>query len=288
MSAGVDGSQTGFGPRLAASFAASGQLCVGIDPHPYLLAEWHLPDDAAGLREFGLRVVEAAAGRVGIVKAQVAFYERRGSAGFAALETVLAAARAAGLLAIADVKRGDLGTSVEAYAQAWLSPGSPLEVDAMTMSAFQGVESLEAPVRIARATGKGLFVLAATSNPEAVATQTALVTSGQYAGGSVAAGIVAGVNTWNTGPLGSFGVVIGATVALGDYGIAAADLASTPILGPGFGHQGVGFDALPRVYGAAAAHVVVSSSRAILGAGPSAIAAAIETQTAELRGVLAS
>src|SRR5690606_33699649 len=98
------------------------------------------------VREFGLRVVDAVAGRAGIVKPQVAFFERFGSAGFAALEDVLAAARNAGILVIADVKRGDLGTSVEAYGQAWLTPGSPLEVDAMTMVAYQGTGSIEAPL----------------------------------------------------------------------------------------------------------------------------------------------
>src|SRR5580698_5701481 len=161
-----------FGPRLLRVFGASGHLCVGIDPHPYLLAEWSLADSAKGLREFGLRVVEAAAGRAGIVKPQVAFFERHGSAGYEALERTLLAAREAGLLVIADAKRGDLGTSVEAYAQSWLTPGAPLEADAMTISAYQGVGSLAAPMILATEHGKGLFVLAATSNPEAFATQT--------------------------------------------------------------------------------------------------------------------
>src|SRR6185312_14808881 len=135
-----------FGQRLAGAFDAHGQLCVGIDPHGFLLQSWNLPDDASGLREFGLRVVEAAAGRVGVVKPQVAFFERHGSAGYRALEEVLAAARAAGLLVIADAKRGDVGSTVEAYAQAWLTPGHGLEVDALTMNAYPGVASLDAPV----------------------------------------------------------------------------------------------------------------------------------------------
>ncbi|MFZ2964356.1 MAG: orotidine 5'-phosphate decarboxylase, partial [Rhodoglobus sp.] len=82
-----------FGARLRATFDARGQLCLGIDAHAYLLGEWGLPDTAAGAREFGLRAVDAAAGVVGIVKPQVAFFERHGAAGYAALEDVLAAAR---------------------------------------------------------------------------------------------------------------------------------------------------------------------------------------------------
>jgi orotidine-5'-phosphate decarboxylase len=277
-----------FGSRLAAVFAESGHLCVGIDPHPYLLGQWGLPDTGKGLREFGLRTVDAARGRVGIVKPQVAFFERHGSAGYEALERILAAARDAGLLVIADAKRGDLGTSVEAYAQAWLMPGAPLEADAMTVSAFQGVGSLSAPMLLAREHGKGLFVLAATSNPESRATQTAVVSSGDSATRTVAASIVDEVNRSNEGALGSFGVVIGATVTLADFGLSDADLASTPILAPGFGFQGAGFGSLRSIYGSAAANTIVSSSRGILEAGPDGLAGAIEKQVGQLAGAFAS
>jgi orotidine-5'-phosphate decarboxylase len=277
-----------FGVRLAAVFATSGHLCVGIDPHPYLLGEWGLPDSGKGLREFGLRTVEAASGRAGIVKPQVAFFERHGSAGYEALEHTLLAAREAGLLVIADAKRGDLGTSVEAYAQSWLTPGAPLEADAMTVSAFQGVGSLAAPMVLAREHGKGLFVLAATSNPESFATQTALVATGKSATRTVAASIVDEVNRSNEAPLGSFGVVIGATVSLADFGLRDADLTTTPILAPGFGFQGAAFGSLRSTYGSAANNTVVSSSRGILEAGRAGIAGAIEQQASELAGALSS
>ncbi|MDQ1546520.1 MAG: orotidine-5-phosphate decarboxylase [Actinomycetota bacterium] len=273
---------TTFGERLLGVFEASGHLCVGIDPHPYLLQQWDLPDSGKGLREFGLRCVEAALGQVGILKPQVAFFERHGSAGYEALESTLASARGAGLMVIADAKRGDLGTSVEAYAQAWLTPGAPLEADAMTVSAFQGVGSLTAPMLLAREYGKGLFVLAATSNPESHATQTAIVGSGENSTRTVAASIVAEVNMSNEAPLGSFGVVIGATVRLADFGLTDGDLATTPILAPGFGFQGAAFDSLRATYGGAAANTVVSSSRGILEAGPDGIRGAIAAQVAEL------
>ena len=285
---------TSFGNRLRQVFADSGQLCVGIDPHPYLLSEWGYADDAAALREFGLRVVDAASGRVGIIKPQVAFFERHGSAGYAALESVFAAARDAGLLVIADAKRGDVGSTVEAYAQSWLTPGSPLEADAMTISAFQGVGSIAAPHDLALAHGKGLFVLAATSNPEAAELQTATLTRGPSAGRSVAASIVSDVHDWNStetasgaSTLGSTGVVVGATVALADYGITPPSLAVTPILAPGFGHQGALVSDATRLFGAASAGLIVSASRSILAAGPSGIAAAIDAQTAEIAGAFA-
>jgi orotidine-5'-phosphate decarboxylase len=274
-----------FGDRLRATFAARGHLCVGIDPHPYLLDRWELPDSGRGLKEFGRRVVEAASGSVGIVKPQVAFFERHGSAGYEALEATISAARDAGLLVIADAKRGDLGTSVEAYAQAWLREGSPLESDAMTVSAYQGVGSLEAPMILARDGGKGLFVLAATSNPESFATQTAKVGAGER---TVAASIVDEVNTSNAAPLGFCGVVIGATVNLAEFGIDTADLAVTPILAPGFGFQGVGLDRVRSLFGSVTGNVIVSSSRELLETGPGGIRQAISDQAARLARVYAA
>lgn len=278
-----------FGERLDATFASHGHLCVGIDPHAFLLQEWGLPDSATGVRDFGLRVVEASAGVVGIVKPQVAFFERHGSAGYAALEEILAAARAADLLVIADAKRGDVGSTVAAYGETWLTPGSSLEADAMTISAYQGVGSLAEPIALAAANGKGLFVLAATSNPESVATQTARRKEGQYAGLSVAAGIVAEVDDINaaTAGLGHVGVVIGATLDASDYGINADRLICTPILAPGFGAQGAVIADVPELYGDARGNVLVSVSRSVLGEGPAGIAAELHRQSRELREVMA-
>lgn len=278
-----------FGQRLAEAFDAHGQLCVGIDPHSYLLQSWDLPDTASGLREFGLRVVDAAAGQVGMVKPQIAFFERHGSAGYRALEEVLAAARAADLLVIADVKRGDVGSTVEAYAQAWLTVGGALEADAVTMSAYQGVDSLAVPTALALAGGKGIFVLAATSNPESFALQHSILSSGPSVGRTVAASIVdevAVINSRNdSSGWGSLGVVLGATVDLGGYGIDLDRLAgapATPILAPGFGHQGASFSDLDRLFGAARSQVIVTASRSILSAGPTAIAGAIRSHTSEV------
>src|SRR6185436_10238340 len=96
-----------FGERLYAAVDQRGPLCVGIDPHPGLLARWGLPDDADGLGRFADLAVEAVAGEVAVVKPQSAFFERHGSAGIAVLERTVTAARAAGALVLLDVKRGD-------------------------------------------------------------------------------------------------------------------------------------------------------------------------------------
>jgi orotidine-5'-phosphate decarboxylase len=274
---------TDFGSRLAQVFAVSGRLCVGVDPHPQLLTEWGLPDTAAGVLEFGSRVVDAVVGRAGILKPQVAFFERHGAAGYSALEGVLASARDAGLLVIADAKRGDVGTSVDAYGEAWLTPGAPLEADALTAVAYQGLGSLGGVLARAAGSGKGVFVLAATSNPEGVATQQALRADGR----TVAAGVVAEVRERNgavpiAGALGPIGVVLGATVRLSDYGIEPEHLAGVPILAPGFGAQGAEISDLGRLFGVASSHTVVTVSRSVLGAGPDGLADAIRRASEEV------
>ena len=279
-----------FGDRLASAFDQFGRLCVGIDPHAHLLRAWGLDESGAGTREFGLRVVDAVVGRAGMVKPQVAFFERFGAAGYAALEDVLAAARAAGLLVIADAKRGDIGTSVEAYGQAWLTPGSPLEADAMTISAFQGVGSIAAPMELAEATGKGLFVLAATSNPEAELIQRSVLPVENASGRTVSRAIIDDVKAFNEAqvvhPFGSIGVVLGATLDLARFGIdteSPAGFNATPVLAPGFGHQGAQLSDARSIFGSYAPATIVSESRAILSAGPDRLAQVVSTRAAQVR-----
>jgi orotidine-5'-phosphate decarboxylase len=256
-----------FGERLAAAMDEHGPLCVGIDPHARLLDAWGLTDDAAGLRTFGLRTVEALAGAVAAVKPQVAFFERHGSAGIAALEDVLAAASAAGLLTIADAKRGDIDSTMAAYASAFLADGSPLASDALTVSPYLGFGSLRPALDLAAATGRGLFVLCLTSNPQGASVQHARDDDGV----SVAAGIAAGAGAENAGAtgLGSVGLVVGATI--GDAARrAGVDLVGVrgPLLAPGVGAQGAGPGELATVFGSARRAVLASSSRAVLAAGP--------------------
>jgi len=293
--AGVESGTTrvngaGFGTRLAAAFATTGHLCVGIDPHASLLDDWGLPQSAAGVREFALRTIEAAAGRATAVKPQVAFFERFGSAGFAVLEEVLATAREAGLLVVADAKRGDIGSSIEGYGSAWLESGSPLRADALTVYAYQGLAEDEPLIRRAVEHGSGLFVVTATSNPGALATQSAVRASGSLAGRTVAGALAAEIGRRNleileTTPgagLGPVGIVIGGTLELEALGLDRGELAPTPILAPGFGFQGATYADLARVYGAALPNTLVSASRSILSAGPDGLVAAVTRDAEEL------
>jgi len=275
---------TTFGQRLWQALDTHGPLCVGIDPHESLLQSWGLPVSADGVREFGLRVVDAAAGRVGVVKPQVAFFERFGSRGFAALEDVLAAARAAELIVIADAKRGDIGSTMDGYAAAWLQPGSPLEADAVTLSPYLGPDSLQQTLTFALRHGKGAFVLAATSNPEAEPVQTAVTADAAAEEGERVAARVARDAGWHNvglpGALGSVGVVIGATVTRSRFGLSDILLAGTPILAPGFGAQGADPAELGRLFGYVSSQVIANESRSVLAVGPDRLADRIAERAA--------
>jgi len=260
-----------FGARLRVAMDELGPLCAGIDPHPALLAQWGLDQSVQGLETFALTCVEAFAGTVAVVKPQSAFFESFGSEGVAVLERTLAGLREAGTLSLLDVKRGDIGSTMAAYAHAYLSPDSPLRADAITVSPFLGFESLRPALDLAQQTGRGVFVLTLTSNPEGVQVQHAM-SSGRSVAGSIVDGVTrqnAAHDARGVGALGSVGMVVGATVgeAVQKLGLDLA-AANAPLLAPGVGAQGATADDLRRVFGAALKNVVASSSREILGAGP--------------------
>jgi orotidine-5'-phosphate decarboxylase len=265
-----------------------GPLCVGIDPHASLLAEWGLGDDVAGLERFSRTVVEAVADRVAVLKPQSAFFERFGSRGVAVLERTVQEARAAGALVVMDAKRGDIGSTMAAYAEAFLHKDAPLFSDALTVSPYLGYGSLRPAVELARESGAGLFVLALTSNPEGGEVQHAVRTE-DTAGRNVGATILAHLAEENAGerPLGSFGAVVGAT--LGD--LSSYDLTvNGPLLAPGIGAQGATPADLPRVFGAALRNVVPNVSRGVLRHGPdiAALRTAADRFAEEIRAALAS
>ncbi len=279
-----------FGSRLRAAMDAHGPLCAGIDPHRALVQAWGLDYDLAGVTTFAMRCVEAFGGRVAAVKPQSAFFEVFGSAGVALLERVVGELRAAGTLVILDVKRGDIGTTMDAYAEAFLGPAAPEPPDAITVSPYLGYGSLRPALDLALSTGRGVFVLALTSNAEGPAVQHA-----RLDGRSVAGHVVDGVTADNRsagqqGRLGSIGMVVGATV-----GAAVAELeldlaaANAPLLAPGVGAQGGTADDLRRVFGAALPTVLAASSREVLGAGPevSALAERALRTAEELRATVA-
>jgi orotidine-5'-phosphate decarboxylase len=251
-----------FGARLHTAIADRGPFCVGIDPHAGLLEEWGLGDDVKSLEFFALRVVEAVAPHVSVVKPQSAFYERFGSRGIAVLERVIAESRAAGALVLLDVKRGDIGSTSQAYADAYLNPTSPLASDAVTVSPYLGFGSLDPFVDAARRHDAGLFVLVLTSNKEGPEVQQAYCAEG----GTVAGRMLDHLRRLNAdaAPLGSFGAVVGATIGSTDEDLAF----NGPVLAPGFGAQGGTIHDVRRLFGSTAA-VLPSSSREVLRLGPS-------------------
>ncbi|WP_030240632.1 orotidine-5'-phosphate decarboxylase [Streptomyces sp. NRRL S-350] len=252
-----------FGTRLRQALDTRGQLCVGIDPHASLLAAWGLGDDLAGLETFTRTVVEALADRVAVLKPQAAFFERFGSKGVAVLEKAVEEARAAGALVLMDAKRGDIGSTMAAYAEAFLSPGSPLFSDAVTVSPYLGFGSLRPALDLAREQGCGVFALALTSNPEGAEVQRAVGADGEPVASSVLRQLAA--ENEGAAPLGSFGAVVGATLA--DAGVELA--INGPLLAPGIGAQGATMADLPRVFGGSVINVVPSVSRDVLKHGPS-------------------
>ena len=261
---------TAFGTRLTQAMSSKGPLCVGIDPHRALVEAWGLTYDLAGLERFALTCVEAFAGRVAVVKPQSAFFEVFGSRGLAVLERVLTELREGATLTILDAKRGDIGSTMAAYAEALLGRDAVAPADAVTVSPFLGYESLRPALDLAAETGRGVFVLTLTSNPEGATVQHAVRN-----GRSVAASIVEGATVDNAlarerGGLGSVGLVIGATVgtAVTDLGLDLVT-AATPVLAPGFGAQGGTPLNLDHTFGSARPQVLASSSREILQAGPS-------------------
>jgi len=283
---------TSFGAKLAKSFDDYGQLCVGIDPHEALLSEWSLPDTAAGLKEFSKIALDAVVGRVGIIKPQVSFFERFGSAGFAVLEDLAQQAAASDLVVIMDAKRGDIGSTMDAYFAAWLGANAPFICDALTVSPYLGFDSLKPAMSESLERGKGVIVLAATSNPEGASIQKA--TSGGVTIAKQIWSSLADLNAVTAGPgerLGSFGAVIGATLSLGGFGLGSIQegqgLGATPILAPGFGAQGALLSDSRQLFGEASKQVIHSVSRSVLEAGPLGLAKAIDVAKLELISGLA-
>ncbi len=253
-----------FGERLHAARRDRGPLCVGVDPHPGLLHDWGLDDDVAGLERFCGTVVDALADRVAVLKPQAAFFERHGSRGVAVLERVVADARSAGALVLVDAKRGDIGSTVQAYADAFVREGSPLAGDAVTATPYLGAGSLDPLLDTAAQHGRGVFVLALTSNPEGARVQRARTDDGR----SVAGTVLDHVRARNaaTAPHGSVGAVVGVTV-----GRTKEDLdVGGPLLAPGLGAQGGTAADLEAVFGPALPLVLPSTSREVLAAGPGA------------------
>lgn len=284
--------QSEFRSRVSEAFRQGSRLCVGIDPHKHLLDEWNFPDTAAGAEAFGRTVLEAVADSAGVlaVKPQVAFFERFGASGYTALENIFFEAKTAGVLCIADAKRGDVGSSFDAYAEAWLLPGGPLEADALTVNPLQGVGVLERAFELAHLHDKGVFVLAVTSNPEAEPILTAATAEGDSVSNFLLKqiqGVNAGYQSKGASDsdVANIGAVLGATVRLEDYGVdLVQDEAQRvmPILAPGFGHQGGSVRGARETFGDFFRGTIIAESRSVLAGSRTGLAGRIESRIARL------
>lgn len=256
-----------FGNRLFEAMHSKGQLCVGIDPHSQLLSAWGLSDDPTGLAEFCRIVVDAIAERVAVFKPQSAFFERFGASGVQILESTIRQLREAGAIVLLDAKRGDIGSTMSGYADAYLNPSSPIYVDAITVTPYVGLGALAPTFDTAHKYGGGVFVVTLTSNKEGPSVQHARLADGR----TVAQSIIDEISQLNAGfsPLGSIGVVVGATIDEAAHDLSRA---GGPILVPGLGAQGGRPSDLLRIFAGNLAGVVPSYSREILSAGPSAMA----------------
>ncbi|CAI37185.1 orotidine 5'-phosphate decarboxylase [Corynebacterium jeikeium] len=271
-----------FGQRFLERSEEFGQLCVGMDPHVGILEAWGLKADVAGLEEFSKTCVEAFADVACVVKPQVAFYEQFGSAGLAVLERSISELRKAGVLVIADAKRGDIGSTMAGYARAWLDPESPLCSDAVTVSPWLGFDSLRPVIDLGERYGRGVIVLAATSNPEARSLQRSFFDDTDTNLAQYIVDRVAAENAQHSGA-GNLGVVVGATLAEPPR----LDQVGGMVLMPGVGAQGGTMDDVRRIAGGDQTASLVSPnvSRGVLRAGPNPadLRNAVAEQAATLR-----
>lgn len=283
-----------FAARLAAVRQRCGPLALGLDPSAGLLARWGLTDDADGLERFVDVALEACdGGPLGIVKPQSAFFERHGWRGARALERLVAGARAAGLLVVLDVKRGDVGSTNDAYAAAYLGPSAPLRADAVTVSPYLGIDALGAFFAGVLADGAGLFVVVRSSNPEGRPLQEAIGADGRTVEASLLASLAArnaalhAAGDYPADLAGPYGAVLTAN----HPAAAALDLAGVGglFLAPGLGAQGASVEDVAACFAGCADRVVPAASRSLLDAGPDVgrLREACAALGAEVRAALA-
>jgi len=251
-----------------------------------MLDAWELGDTPDGLDRFADIALSAATGTVGLVKLQSAFYERHGWRGFRTLQRLIADGRAAGLLVIVDAKRGDVGTTNDAYAEAFLGADAPLGADGLTVHPYLGLGAMGAFIARAHESGSCLLIVTRSSNAEGRAIQAASEASGR----SVEAELLREIGELNLrlapGEIGPIGAVVGPT-----HMEPALDLPATHglYLAPGVGAQGATPSDVARVFAACPERVIPSASRSLLNAGPEVprLRDAVAVLAAEFRDILA-
>ena len=265
-----------FADRLTAAIRAKGTpAVVGLDPRlEWLPEEFHKPERkrpgdsaraaAGALMDFNREILDLVALLVPAVKVQIAFYERFGPAGLDTYAKTLTWARSKGLLVIGDIKRGDIGSTSEAYAEAHLGTGAPFEVDAVTLNPWMGRDAAEPFLRKCRGGEKGVFILVRTSNPSADELQDLRTEDGQPIW-QKAAGLVRDWGDADQGRCGysSVGAVVGATHPAESSSLRRL-LPHSYFLVPGYGAQGgTAADVVP-CFNADRTGAIVNSSRGIL------------------------
>ena len=266
-----------FGQRLLKTFDQRGQLCVGIDPSIDQLRSWGLPISAEGAKSFSFSMLDAAQDNVGIVKFQVGFFEQFGPEGFSHLSELLADAKSRNLVVIADAKRGDIGSTMSGYAAAWLSREAAFACDALTVSPYLGSYSLAETANVALENDRGLFLLAATSNPEAPTLQSAI-----RDGRTVARSVLDFADQYSGAGLGSIGVVVGATVNDVDLGLDFSDSLKIPVLVPGFGAQGASLMEARSLLSGYADTAICNVSRLVAGSSLEGLSSRVSKAKADL------
>jgi orotidine-5'-phosphate decarboxylase len=275
-----------FAVRFAAARAAYGPLVWGADPSGALLEDWGLGDSPDGLDRFADIMLAAASGTVGLIKPQSAFFERHGWRGVHTLQRLISGAREAGLLVIVDIKRGDVGTTNDAYAEAYLGKGAPLAADAITVHPYLGLAAMGTFVARAAESGSCLLVVTRSSNPEGRAIQAATTVGGR----TVEQDLLAEIGTINArlapDGIGPVGAVVGPTHMEPELDLAAARCL---FLAPGVGVQGATAADVARVFSVCQDRVMPSASRSLLSAGPdvSKLRDCAAALAAEFRAVLA-
>jgi orotidine-5'-phosphate decarboxylase len=254
-----------FASRFAAVRSEYGPLSWGLDPSGAILDAWGVGDTPDGLDRFADLALRAAAGTVGVVKLQSAFYERHGWRGFRTLQRLIVEARSAGLLVIVDAKRGDVGTTNDAYAEAFLGADAPLGADALTVHPYLGLGAMGTFVARAHESGSCLLVVTRSSNPEGRAVQAARL----GLGGSVEEELLLGIGALNRrfapGEIGPIGAVVGPTHMKPELDLLAAQ---GLFLAPGVGAQGATSADVARTFAACPDRVIPSASRSLLCGGP--------------------
>ncbi|WP_273790935.1 orotidine-5'-phosphate decarboxylase [Bartonella sp. CM31XJBT] len=249
-----------------------GPLCIGFDPSHKVLQSWNLSCDYKGLKDFCDILLTAVMGKVGMIKPQAAFFELYGVEGLQILKELIENAQAQGLLVLVDTKRGDIGSTAEAYGKAWLGPSSAFKADAITVNPFLGFDALIPLIKVAEETGAGVFVVVQSSNPEGKQIRNALI--GDQ---TVSAHLAQRIFEYNSQSssqyhyIGPIGAVIGATL-----GSEAKDtieqLKNSLFLVPGIGAQGGTITQLTQQFPQRLwQNVIPSVSRSITDAGRNSV-----------------